>query len=56
MRTLALTFVTVTFLTGCQESPTGRDRLALVPDAALAEHGRSFERTTDGISFHPPEP
>lgn len=45
MRTLAFTVVIVTFLTGCQESPTGRNRLALVPDAVLADMGQeSFEQ------------
>jgi predicted Zn-dependent protease len=42
---LAFTVVIVTFLTGCQESPTGRNRLALVPDAVLADMGQeSFEQ------------
>ncbi|MHA7809432.1 MAG: M48 family metallopeptidase [Marinobacter adhaerens] len=45
MKSLLLILVTVTFLTGCQESPTGRDRLALVPDAVLADMGQdSFEQ------------
>ncbi len=45
MRTLAVTLVIVTFLTGCQESPTGRNRLALVPDAVLADMGQqNFEQ------------
>ncbi|MHA7925447.1 MAG: M48 family metallopeptidase [Marinobacter sp.] len=45
MRTLAFTVLIVTFLTGCQESPTGRNRLALVPDAVLADMGQdSFEK------------
>ena len=45
MKSLLLILVTVTFLTGCQESPTGRNRLALVPDAVLADMGQdSFEQ------------
>jgi len=45
LRTLALTVLIVTFLTGCQESPTGRNRLALVPEAVLADMGQdSFEQ------------
>jgi len=40
-----LTLSAVVFLTGCQESPTGRNRLALVPDAVLADMGQeSFEQ------------
>lgn len=45
MKSLLLILVTVIFLTGCQESPTGRNRLALVPDAVLADMGQdSFEQ------------
>jgi predicted Zn-dependent protease len=45
LKSLLLILVTVTFLTGCQESPTGRNRLALVPDAVLADMGQdSFEQ------------
>ena len=45
MRTLAFSLVAVIFLTGCQESPTGRNRVALVPDAVLADMGQdSFEQ------------
>ena len=40
MKSLLLILVIVTFLTGCQESPTGRNRLALVPDAVLADMGQ----------------
>ena len=45
MKSLLLILVTVIFLTGCQESPTGRNRLALVPEAVLADMGQeSFEQ------------
>jgi len=45
LKSLLLILVTVIFLTGCQESPTGRNRLALVPDAVLADMGQdSFEQ------------
>ena len=40
MKSLLLILVTVIFLTGCQESPTGRNRLALVPEAVLADMGQ----------------
>lgn len=37
--------ITVTALTGCQESPTGRNRLALVPESVLTDMGgESFEQ------------
>jgi predicted Zn-dependent protease len=40
-----ITFVSLTFLAGCQESPTGRNRLALVPDSVLTDMGgESFEQ------------
>ena len=45
MKALILSLAALIFLTGCQESPTGRNRLALVPDAVLADMGQqSFEQ------------
>lgn len=45
MKPLILGLAALVFLTGCQESPTGRNRLALVPDAVLADMGQdSFEQ------------
>lgn len=40
MRPLILGFLAIFFLTGCQESPTGRNQLALVPDAVMADIGQ----------------
>ena len=45
MKALILSLAALMFLTGCQESPTGRNRLALVPDAVLADMGQqNFEQ------------
>ena len=45
MKPLILGLAALVFLTGCQESPTGRNRLALVPDTVLADMGQdSFEQ------------
>lgn len=45
MKPLIFGLAALVFLTGCQESPTGRNRLALVPDAVLADMGQdSFEQ------------
>jgi len=45
LKPLILSLAALVFLTGCQESPTGRNRLALVPDAVLADMGKeSFEQ------------
>lgn len=45
MKSLLITVLTLAFLTGCQESPTGRNRLALVPNAMMADMGQeSFEQ------------
>lgn len=45
MKPLILGIAALVFLTGCQESPTGRNRLALIPDAVLADMGQdSFEQ------------
>jgi len=45
LRSLTLALLALLFLTGCQESPTGRNRLALVPEAVMADMGRdSFEQ------------
>lgn len=40
MKSLILGLLALTLLTGCQESPTGRNRLALVPDAVMADMGQ----------------
>lgn len=40
-----ITLLALAFLTGCQESPTGRNQLALVPDAVMSDMGQdSFEQ------------
>lgn len=45
MKSLVIAVLALVFLTGCQESPTGRNRLALVPDAVMADMGQdSFEQ------------
>jgi predicted Zn-dependent protease len=45
LKSLIFTILAVIFLTGCQESPTGRNRLALVPDDMLADMARdSFDQ------------
>ena len=45
MKLLTLALLALIFLTGCQESPTGRNRLALVPDTVLTDMGQqSFEQ------------
>lgn len=45
MKALILSLAALIFLTGCQESPTGRNRLALVPDVVLADMGQqNFEQ------------
>jgi predicted Zn-dependent protease len=45
VKPLILGLAALVFLTGCQESPTGRNRLALVPDTVLADMGQdSFEQ------------
>ncbi|GAA0842416.1 M48 family metallopeptidase [Marinobacter szutsaonensis] len=40
MRPLILGLLAIFFLTGCQDSPTGRNQLALVPDAVMADIGQ----------------
>lgn len=40
MRALILGLLALALLTGCQESPTGRNQLALVPDAVMADIGQ----------------
>lgn len=40
MRPLILGLLALFLLTGCQESPTGRNQLALVPDAVMADIGQ----------------
>lgn len=45
MKLLMIPLLAMALLTGCQESPTGRNRLALVPDAVMADMGQdSFEQ------------
>lgn len=45
LKSLILALLALLFLTGCQESPTGRNRLALVPEAVMADMGRDgFEQ------------
>ncbi|MFO7529977.1 MAG: M48 family metallopeptidase [Marinobacter sp.] len=39
MKPLVLGLLALVLLTGCQESPTGRNQLALVPDAVMADIG-----------------
>ncbi len=43
-KNVALTLASLLLLTGCQESPTGRNQLALVPQPVMADLGsKSFE-------------
>ncbi|MBS8240906.1 M48 family peptidase [Marinobacter lipolyticus] len=50
MKTFILALTALLFLTGCQESPTGRNRLALVPNVVMTDMGeQSFEQMKQQI-------